>query len=172
MRRPIRILMIEDSEDDQELMLRQIRKGGYQPEYLNLHTKKDLLDALDKYQWDLVLCDFNLPAFDGLSAHQIVKQKSPNTPFLLVSDTIPEIITDLRIQSVAPDYLQKDNLTALVPVIEKILLDRKNDGCNDNIRQKVSNSEKNRLNIVKQITENIQRKKMEKKRRFCANVAC
>lgn len=172
MRRPIRILMIEDSEDDQELMLRQIRKGGYQPEYLNLHTKKDLLDALDKYQWDLVLCDFNLPAFDGLSAHQIVKQKSPNTPFLLVSDTIPEIITDHKIKSVAPDYLQKDNLTALVPVIEKILWDRKNDSCNDNICQKVSNSEKNRLNIVKQITENIQRKKMEKKRRFCANVAC
>lgn len=172
MRRPIRILMIEDSEDDQELMLRQIRKGGYQPEYLNLHTKKDLLDALDKHQWDLVLCDFNLPAFDGLSAHQIVKQKSPKTPFLLVSDTIPEVITDPKIQSVAPDYLQKDDLTSLVPVIEKILMDRKYDSCNDDIRQKVSKTKNNRLNVVKQITENIRRKNLEKKHRLCANVAC
>ena len=81
--------MIEDSTDDIELLLLQLRQGNYDPEYLQVESKEELLLALEE-KWDIILSDYSMPLFDGLSALRLVREKNPDIPFILVSGIIGE----------------------------------------------------------------------------------
>ncbi len=122
---PIKVLIIEDTDDDKELILRKLKRGGYIPEYECIQTREELVDALDVQHWDLILCDYSMPEFDGLTALKIVKQKAVDIPFVLISGTVGEDIAVEAMKSGAQDYMMKDNLIRLIPVVKRELAEAK-----------------------------------------------
>lgn len=119
----LRLLMIEDNPDDEALVLRAIRKGGFNVEHVRVDNRDDLLMVLKNRDWDIVLSDYQMPEFNGLAALKIVKQRNKDLPFIVVSGTIGEEVAVEAMRSGAQDYLMKDNLTRLVPAIRREMAD-------------------------------------------------
>lgn len=119
----LRLLMVEDNPDDEALILRAIRKGGFDVEHTRVDNPDDLLAVLKTSHWDIVLSDYQMPEFNGLAALKIVKQRNKDLPFIVVSGTIGEEVAVETMRSGAQDYLMKDNLTRLVPAIRRELAD-------------------------------------------------
>src|SRR5437868_4828360 len=121
MGQPLRILLVEDSEDDAELMLRELRRGGYEVNYERVATAEGMAAALQRQKWDLVMCDYVLPGFGGLEALALFRQKASDIPFIVVSGHIGEEIAVGAMQAGADDYLMKDRLARLVPAVRAAL---------------------------------------------------
>jgi PAS domain S-box-containing protein len=118
--RSLRVLILEDRPQDAELMLHELRKGGFEPEWKRVDTRTAFLDALDERP-DLILSDYTLPSFDGMQAVRIVQERAPDTPIILVSGMIGEEQAIAAMQIGAADYLQKDRLARLGPAVERAL---------------------------------------------------
>ena len=116
---PIRVLMVEDSEDDALLLIRELRRGGYEEEYERVFSANHLRAALDDKEWDVITSDYKMPGFTGLQALQIVKEKGIDIPFILVSGAVGEDIAVEAMRQGCHDYLLKNRLTRLVPAIER-----------------------------------------------------
>jgi len=121
MPKPLRVLIVEDSEDDAQNLLLELRRGGYEPIFERVDTKKGMNSALNRESWDIVLSDYSMPKFNGLDALKIIKERELNTPFILISGTIGEELAVNAMKAGANDYLMKDNLKRLVPAIEREL---------------------------------------------------
>jgi len=119
--RDLHILMLEDSEADAELIINEMRKGALAFTYQRVETREKYLAAIEKYMPDMILSDNSLPAFDGLSALSIAQEKCPEVPFIFVSGTIGEEVAIETLKAGATDYVIKDRLSRLVPVIERAL---------------------------------------------------
>lgn len=98
-----------------------LRRGGYNPDATAVDTKEDFEDALKNGHWDLIICDYNMPKFDGLTALSMLKQHDLDIPFILVSGAIGEELAVKAMKAGANDYMMKDNLQRLVPAIEREL---------------------------------------------------
>ncbi len=122
----VRVLLVDDSEDDRELILMNLRRGGYNPEHLGVDTEKSFNEALDNHEWDLILCDYSMPGFDGITALNILNKKNLDIPFILVSGAIGEELAVKAMKAGAHDYLMKDNLQRLVPAIEREINEAEN----------------------------------------------
>jgi PAS domain S-box-containing protein len=120
---PLRVLIVEDSADDAALLLRHLKRGGFEPVWERVDTPDGLRTALDADQWELVLCDYSMPRMNGLSALQLVKAKRPELPFIQVSGTVGESVAVEVMKAGAQDYLLKDSLTRLVPAVQRELRD-------------------------------------------------
>ena len=72
--RTLRVLIVEDSEDDALLLIRELKKGGYNPVYERVETSAAMKKALKEKQWDIILCDYNLPKFSGPFSHCRIKR--------------------------------------------------------------------------------------------------
>ncbi len=118
---PLRVLLVEDSADDAELVLRALRRGGYQPEHRRVDTPEDMARALDDYDWDIVLADYAMPRFSAFDALSMVQERGLDIPFIVISGTIGEEIAVQAMKAGAHDYLMKDNLARLVPAVEREL---------------------------------------------------
>ncbi len=118
---PLRVLLVEDSADDAELVLRALRRGGYQPEHRRVDTPEDMARALDDYDWDIVLADYAMPRFSAFDALAMVQERGLDIPFIVISGTIGEEIAVQAMKAGAHDYLMKDNLARLVPAVEREL---------------------------------------------------
>ncbi|TVR84354.1 MAG: response regulator [Chitinophagaceae bacterium] len=114
----LRILVVEDSVDDYELLLRSIKKEGFKIYSQRVDTEEALINVLNE-EWDVIISDFYLPGFDGMTSLELVREKDPLTPFILVSGHVCENIAIEAIKSGANDYLFKDNLLRLGPAITK-----------------------------------------------------
>lgn len=125
MKIPIRILIIEDSDTDKELLLYELSRGGYDVEYVCVETSEAMISALDQNEWDLIISDYSLPHFDGLSALKIVKNRNIDIPFILVSGTIGEELAVQAMKEGVSDYMMKGNLKRMVPAIDRELKDAK-----------------------------------------------
>jgi len=125
-KKTIRVLLVDDSSDDRELILMNLRREGYDPDYLSVDTKKEFIEALDSQTWDVILCDYSMPDFDGISALNILNNRDQDIPFILVSGAIGEELAVKVMKSGAHDYLMKDNLHRLVPVIEREISEAEN----------------------------------------------
>jgi PAS domain S-box-containing protein len=121
MKLKIRILMIEDSEADKELILLELRRGGYEPDYECVETSAAMRKALTERQWDIILSDYAMPHFDGLSALRILQTDGIDIPFIIISGTIGEDVAVTVMKAGAHDYIMKDNLRRLIPAIEREL---------------------------------------------------
>jgi PAS domain S-box-containing protein len=121
MGKSLRLLIVEDSEDDTLLLVRQLEKGGFDPFYERVETAPTMESALKNNNWDLILCDYKLPRFDGLQALRLYKESGQDIPFILVSGTIGEETAVAAMKAGAHDYIMKDKLSRLVPVIEREL---------------------------------------------------
>jgi len=88
--RRLRVLIVEDSEDDAELLLIEIRRAGYEPEYRLVQTRDDMSAALDQQGWDVILSDYNMPHFSALGALGLLHDRNLDIPFLILSGAIGE----------------------------------------------------------------------------------
>jgi PAS domain S-box-containing protein/putative nucleotidyltransferase with HDIG domain len=125
MGQPLRVLLVEDSEEDAELILRQLRRGGYKLISLRVETREDLEAALTREQWEVLIVDHNLPHFDSLKALQLTKQLGLDTPFIIVSGSIGEETAVNAMRAGAQDYVLKNNLVRLLPAIQRELQEAK-----------------------------------------------
>lgn len=112
------ILVIEDNEDDAILMIHHLIQAGYEVSWERVETAEELEFALKKPGWNLVLCDYVLPRFNGLEALSIVHKKDPDIPFIIVTGAISEETAVAAVKAGANDYVLKSNLIRLVPAIE------------------------------------------------------
>lgn len=126
MKTALRILVVEDSEDDALLVLLQIKKGGYNVDYKRVETAKEMVSALREKTWDIILTDYIMPHFNGLEAITILKESGIDIPIIVISGTIGEEVAVETMKAGAHDYLMKDNLKRLIPAIERELLESKN----------------------------------------------
>ena len=118
---PLHVLLVEDSEDDAELTVTQLRRSGFEPFAERVDTRGALEAALERKAWDIVISDYAMPGFNGFDALQIVRSKDPDLPFILISGTIGEEVAVAAMKAGAHDYLMKGNLARLVPAIEREL---------------------------------------------------
>jgi PAS domain S-box-containing protein len=117
----IRVLMVEDSEIDAELVLRQLRKNGYEPEHDRVEAAVAMRTALREKTWDVILCDYQMPQFTGLAAIALLKETGIDIPLIIVSGAIGEETAVEAMKAGAHDYVMKGNLARLVPAIVREL---------------------------------------------------
>jgi len=120
-RTPIKVLIVEDSEDDARLALRALRQGGFEPAHRRVQTAAELETALAGEPWDAVVSDFNMPGFTGLDALRIFRATGSDIPFILISGTVGEEIAVHAMKAGANDYIVKKNLSRLASVLEREL---------------------------------------------------
>jgi two-component system cell cycle sensor histidine kinase/response regulator CckA len=118
---PLRVLMIEDSEDDAALVLRELRRGSYDIEFERVDLPDPMKLALDSKRWDLVISDFSMPHFSGIDALRLLRTRGSELPFIFVSGTMGEETAVAALQEGAQDYLVKTNLKRLVPSVQRAL---------------------------------------------------
>ena len=118
---PLRLLMVEDNDDDAQLVLVKLRRAGYAPDYLRVDSEIDMRAALQERDWQIVVSDYAMPGFSGLKALHILREHDSDIPFILVSGTVGEEIAVEAMRNGANDYIMKDNLVRLVPAIEREL---------------------------------------------------
>lgn len=123
MDKELRILILEDVPADAELMERELRKGGIVFVSKSVETKEAYIKELKDFNPDLILSDYSLPMFDGLSALLIAKEQCPEVPFILVSGAIGEELAAEILKSGATDYVLKSRLSRLVPAVKRALRD-------------------------------------------------
>jgi len=121
MRRPLRILLVEDSEDDAILLARQLQRGGFAPELTRVDHPQALEQALARTDWDVIITDHNLPGFSSDAAIAIIRAARLDAPVIIVSGTIGEDAAVAAMKAGASDYIMKDNMARLVPAIEREL---------------------------------------------------
>lgn len=117
--------MVDDSEDDVLLIIRNLIKGGYDPEYERVDTADAMKKALDEKKWDIVLCDYEMPSFDGPSAITLLKQTNLNIPIIIISGAIGEETAIQCMLLGAQDYLMKNNLSRLCSAVARELEEAK-----------------------------------------------
>ncbi len=115
----LRILFVDDSEDDVSLMLRRLREAGIDPRWERVEAEPALRAALADGSWDLALVDYNLPGFGGLQALHVLAEVAAETPAITVSGAISEDTAVATITAGAVDYVLKDNLTRLAPAVQR-----------------------------------------------------
>lgn len=121
MSNPLRVIIVEDSEDDTLLILRELRRGGYTIAHKQVSTDAELSHALTQQDWDLVIADYSLPNFSAPAALQSLQAHNLDIPFIVISGNIPEDVAVALMKAGAHDYLMKYNLVRLVPVVEREL---------------------------------------------------
>ncbi len=118
----LKVLLVEDSEDDALLLVRRLRKGGYDPTWERVDTPQDMEAALDGANWDLVISDHSMPAFSSSAALGLLRRRGyVDLPFIIVSGQIGEDAAVAAMKAGAHDYLMKDNLARLNSAIEREL---------------------------------------------------
>ena len=121
MGKPLRVLMVEDSEDDALLVLRELRAAGYDLTHERVDTAAALEAALDRHPWDLVIGDYSMPHFSGTAALAMLRQRGLDVPYICVSGTITEELAVAAMKAGAHDYVTKGQLKRLLPAIEREL---------------------------------------------------
>jgi PAS domain S-box-containing protein len=121
MGKPIRVLMVEDSENDAALLLLELRRNGYDPRFERVETRDGMNAALRRQLWDVVIADYHQPQFSAPDALALLRQRQLDIPFIVLSGSMPEEIGAEMMEQGADDYVMKDNLARLVPAIEREL---------------------------------------------------
>lgn len=122
-RRPLRVLLVEDNHDDVLMVLRTLRRAGYEPDWEQVETAEGLARALAEGGWEIVLSDYNMPQFDALQALQTLRERSAHLPFIVISGSIGEETAVAAMRAGADDYVMKTNLSRLIPALERELRD-------------------------------------------------
>ncbi len=118
---PLRVLIVEDSEDDTILAVRELQGSGYDPTFVRVETADAFSTALQQQDWDAIICDYALPQFSAPEALSLLQESALDLPFVIVSGVIGEETAVAAMKAGAHDYIMKDNLSRLVPAIEREL---------------------------------------------------
>ena len=117
MTKPLNALIIEDSQSDALLLLRELRRGGFDVHHLRVDNAQDMKSALANHKWDVILSDYSMPAFDALAALKVAQEQSPDIPFIIISGTVGEDAAVAAMKAGASDFFAKGKLTRLVPAV-------------------------------------------------------
>ncbi len=118
---PLRALIVEDRAADADLILRELKRGGFVTTHERVETADALRAALDKQAWDIVLSDYYLPTFDAPGALAVLQASGYDMPFIVVSGSVGEDTAVAAMRAGATDYIMKDRLQRLPPAITKAL---------------------------------------------------
>ena len=118
---PLRVLHLEDNVTDTELIQATLEAAGIQSALTRVETEDDFVAALKQGDFDIILADYTLPSFDGLSALKIAHERSPEIPFLFVSGTLGEDVAIEALKAGATDYVLKTRLSRLGPSLKRAL---------------------------------------------------
>jgi PAS domain S-box-containing protein len=121
LKKPLRLIVIEDAEPDAILLVRDLQQHGYEVHYRQVKSARALEQALESGTWDLIISDFSLPGFSGLKALEMVKQRRIDVPFLMMSGIITEEMAVEALNAGANDFFQKGKFARLIPAIEREL---------------------------------------------------
>lgn len=121
MAKPLRILMVEDMEDDVLLVKQALQKGGFSPNVKRVECAEDMKEAFQRAEWDLVISDYFMPNFTAEEALSIMQSESLDLPFIIVSGAIGEDSAVAAMKAGAHDYVMKDKLARLAPAVEREL---------------------------------------------------
>ena len=117
----LKVLLVEDSEHDAELLHHALTRSGYSPTFRRVQNPEEMASALTSEQWDLVISDYVLPAFSGLEALNTLRESGLEIPFIIISGKIGEEVAVEALKAGANDYLLKDRLTRLGPAIDRAI---------------------------------------------------
>ena len=117
---PLRVLIVEDNPNDAELVLRELRRAGFNPDWKRVDTEAEFSSSLDP-KLDIILSDYVMPQFSGLRALEVLNSCGLEIPFIIVSGTIGEETAVAAMRSGAADYLLKDRLARLGQAVEHAL---------------------------------------------------
>jgi len=117
----IRVLLVEDSESDAFLTVRELRRGGYQVTFERVQDAHAMTHALEGAPWDLVITDWSMPQFDALAAISLLHERSREIPCIIVSGTVGEDAAVAALQAGARDFVLKGKLSRLVPAVDREL---------------------------------------------------
>ena len=146
---PLSVLLVEDSENDALLLLRMLRRGGYDPTWERVETAAAMEAALDGRSWDLVISDHSMPTFSSFAALGLLRRKGfVDLPFIIVSGRIGEDAAVSAMKAGVHDYLMKDNLARLNSAIERELRDA-------NVRRERRQAEEKYRSIFENAVEGI-----------------
>ena len=121
----IRVLLVEDSSDDVELVLRQLRRDGFEVEFDAVQTAEDFARCIRTKSYDVILTDYNLPQWTGMEALELLHQEGLDIPLILVSGALPDVDAVNCIKKGASDYILKDRLARLPAAVRAALEDCK-----------------------------------------------
>ena len=141
----LRILFIEDSEEDVLLELLQIKKGGYEIMYKRVETAASMKAALKDESWDIIFSDYKMPHFNGLDALAVLKETELDIPFIVISGAIGEEVAVQAMKAGAHDYMMKNNLKRLLPTVERELRESHMRAERKQLEQKQKQAEQERL---------------------------
>jgi two-component system response regulator len=117
--KPIRVLIVEDSDDDVLLLVRQLKKDGYRPIYDQVYAAEAMRKALENQIWDVILCDNSMPGFSAYDALDIYKENRLDLPFIIVTGAIAYKNAAEILRAGAHDYILKNDLAQLTPAIDR-----------------------------------------------------
>ena len=126
MGKTLRVLHVEDSENDMALIARHLKRAGYDLILDRVETAETMKAALVSREWDFLLCDYSMPQFNAMAALALVKEMKLDLPFIIISGTVGEALAVEAMRSGAHDYLMKDNLVRLGPTIDRELQELEN----------------------------------------------
>src|SRR6202047_635775 len=121
MKSPLRILYLEDEPKDAELVQETLAIDGISCQITRGETEADFIASLEQGGFDLILADYTLPSFDGLSALKIAQQHSPHVPFIFVAGTLGQEVASQARKTGATDYVFKTRLPRIVPSVRRAL---------------------------------------------------
>lgn len=125
MEKSLKVLIVEDCEDDAILMIQELKRGGYQPAHDRVDTREGMISALDNEEYGLIIADYTMPQFSGTEALEVYKKRELDIPFILVSGTIGDDIGVEAMIAGAHDYICKSNLSRLVPAVKREIRESK-----------------------------------------------
>jgi PAS domain S-box-containing protein len=117
----LKLLLVEDSENDAALLVRLLSKAGYEVQSERVDTAAAMQNALEKQAWDVVISDYSMPQFSAKAALEILQKTGQDVPFIVVSGTMGEETAVAMLKAGAYDYVMKDRLSRLAPAVEREL---------------------------------------------------
>ena len=121
----LRVLIVDDSEDDTSLIIRKLSSGGYDPKWERVDSSEAMRNALGREDWDIILCDYKMPNFNAAAALKLAQENKMDIPFIIVSGAIGEDTAVASMKAGAHDYVMKDKLAKLLVAVERAIREAK-----------------------------------------------
>jgi PAS domain S-box-containing protein len=153
LRTPLRLLLVEDSDADAELVVEELRRGGYEPTWERVDTATALTAALARQQWEVITCDWVMPRFSACAALQLIQEQGVDVPIIIVSGEVGEDVAVTAMKAGACDYVGKHKLTRLCPAIERELKDAEGRRARKAAEQRLRESEAELRRLMTSISD-------------------